>query len=132
MRNLITRLRTKPGLEVVDQEQAWKICVRKPDGLIVEVTVPHDVLEWFATVLQAATGREVWSDWMDYYPVKGETVTETELRSDMARHVEHFVERSLASTFRVVDSRKFFGRRQHLEWRTDGDWKRVEIYENAP
>src|ERR1043166_8446520 len=84
MRDLIARLRTKPGLEVVDQEQSWKICARKPDGLTVEVTVPHDVLEWFVTVLQTPTGKEVWSDWMDYYSAHDET--ETELRSDMSRH----------------------------------------------
>jgi hypothetical protein len=129
MRDLIARLRTKPGLEVVDQEQSWKICARKPDGLTVEVTVPHDVLEWFVTVLQTPTGKEVWSDWMDYYSAHDET--ETELRSDMSRHIEHFIERSLASTFRIVESRKFFGRRQRLEWQTDGDWRRVVIYENV-
>jgi len=129
MKEVIARLSKNPHLEVVDQAKAWVIRAAKPGGMVFEITVPHDVLEWFVTIKQAPAGRKIWSDWMDYYAVKGET--EAELQADMARDIERFVEQLLAATVRIIESRMFFGRKKRLEWRTTGDWQRVSIFETV-
>ncbi len=96
MNDLIARLRKKPGLEITDKEQSWELRIRKPDDLVFEISVPREVLEWFVTASRASTKQEVWSDWMDYYDVHRHT--QAELRSEMGRDVERFIERVLAST----------------------------------
>lgn len=47
MHDAIARLRTRPGIEVVDLASAWEIRVPKPGGMLFVVTLPHDVLELF-------------------------------------------------------------------------------------
>ena len=56
-----------------------------------EVTVPHDVLEWFACVKDRREKKEVWSDWMDYSGY-GESPKD-KLEAEMADDILAFVNR---------------------------------------
>jgi hypothetical protein len=126
MNDLITKLRQKSELRIAERSSCWEVRLTKSEGLVFEITVPKDVLEWFVTARQTPTGEDTWSDWMDYYSVNNET--DAELASDMQRDIEQFVDRLNVSTFRILESRTLFGRRrQRLEWKSNGDWQRVSL-----
>ncbi len=88
---LIEELRVRADVGVVDQAQSWLIIITKGRDLICEVTVPHDVLEWFASVRQRHDQKEVWSDWMDY--VGYDDSPKEKLEVEMASHILAFIDR---------------------------------------
>lgn len=88
---MIERMRARPDVGVVDQEQSWKILITKGGTYLCEVTVPHTVLEWFASVQDRAESKEVWSDWEDYEGY--DDTPKRDLEESMADDVERFVDR---------------------------------------
>ena len=88
---MIERMRTRPDVGVVDQEQSWKLLIPKGDRFRCEVTVPYTVHEWFASVLDRIESKEVWSDWMDYEGY--DDTLKSDLEESMAEDVERFVDR---------------------------------------
>jgi hypothetical protein len=121
MKDTIDRLRQKLGLAITEGNECWEIRVIRPENIAFEIVIPRTGHEWFVTAKAVETGKELWSDWMDYY---GEREINLEMESD----VEWFVERLLASTVRVVESKTFLGRRLKVEWRAGGDWERISLY----
>jgi hypothetical protein len=89
--SMIERMRARPDVGVVDQEQSWKIVIPKGGTYICEVTVPHTVLEWFASVRARAENKEAWSDWSDYEGY--DDTPKSDLENSMAADVERFVDR---------------------------------------
>jgi hypothetical protein len=89
--SMIERMRTRPDVGVVDQEQSWKLLIPKGGRFRCEVTVPHTVLEWFASVLDRIESTEAWSDWMDYEGY--DDTPKSSLEESMAEDVERFVDR---------------------------------------
>jgi len=128
MHELISKLRGKVGLEISEPPQAWEIRAAKEDDLIFQIIVPRDVLEWFVTVREAATDKEVWSDSNEYYATDNET--DEELRSFMRHDIERFVDRLLVSTVRLLKSPK--SPLTRLEWRAEDGWELVSIQEDLP
>ena len=61
------------------------------------MTIPHDVLEWFASVKDAKTEKEIWYDWMDYsgYDDRPDSLLEIE----MAKDISEFIDRVVISDF---------------------------------
>ena len=47
---MIEVLRRRPDVGIVDQDQSWVVFITKGHDLFCEVTIPHDALEWFASV----------------------------------------------------------------------------------
>jgi hypothetical protein len=89
--HLIEQLRTRSDVGVFDQSQSWLVSITKGRDLICEVTVPHDVLEWFASVKHRRDKTELWSDWMDY---SGYDDTPREkLEAEMAGDILAFIDR---------------------------------------
>ena len=88
---LIDELRTRAEMDVVDEEQSWLIQIAKGRDLICEVIVPHDVLEWFASVKHKQKKKELWSDWMDYSGYDNRP--RVELEAEMAHHILAFLDR---------------------------------------
>lgn len=82
-------LRTRSGISVVEQEQSWLIAIPKGHDFVCEVTIPHSVLEWFASVKQ--DGQETWSDWMDYTGYDDSPMEK--LEAEMADDILSFIER---------------------------------------
>lgn len=88
---MIERMRTRPDVGVVDQEQSWKLVIPKGGAYICEVTVPHQVLEWFASVRDRRENKEAWSDWTDYEGY--DDTPKSDLEDSMADDVERFIDR---------------------------------------
>jgi hypothetical protein len=104
MRELIASLRDVPGLRIEDRASAWALRLTHLPGFEFEVVVPHSVLEWFATARDTPTGREVWSDWMDYAGYGPKNTGQ--LTAEMANDVHWFLTTLLgASGFRVKTER---------------------------
>lgn len=88
---LIEQFRGRADVGVVDQAQSWLIIITKGRDLVCEVTIPHDVLEWFASVTQRHYNKKVWSDWMDYSGYDDRPKEQLELK--MAGDILAFVDR---------------------------------------
>ena len=82
---LIDELRRRSDVSVGDETQSWHIYISKGRDLICEVTVPHDVLEWHASVSHRRDQKEIWSDWMDYsgYDDRPREQLEVEMAADV-------------------------------------------------
>ncbi len=124
IRDLILRLKRSPALTVEDQAGCWKVSISKQSDLVVEVTVPHDVLEWFVTVRR--DGTELWSDWMDYYAIDEHS---KDLHLARATDVEQFVQKISETTVRAVESRSLFSKRPTIQWLAAGTWTRISLSE---
>jgi len=88
---MIERMRMRPDVGVVDQEQSWRLLIPKGKHISVNVTVPHAVFEWFASVWDSDEDKEVWCDWMDYEGYNDSS--QAELEEEMADDVERFTDR---------------------------------------
>jgi hypothetical protein len=91
IRQLIEQLRTRSDVGVVDEAHSWLISITKGRDLVCEVTVPRDVLEWFASVKHRRDKKELWSDSMDYCGYDGRPREQLEI--EMAGDVLAFVDR---------------------------------------
>jgi hypothetical protein len=86
----VSELRARPDVGVADEPRAWRACVSRGD-ILIEVTIPHGVLEWHAKATHRHEKRELWSDWMDYEGYDDRP--KTKLEEDMARDVLAFIDR---------------------------------------
>ena len=101
LRQLVEELRTRSDIAVADDAQAWRVLITKGQYFLCEVTIPHDVLEWSASVRYRPDNKEVWSDWMDYSDYDDRPRDETEV--EMAGDILAFIDR--ASTQDELPSR---------------------------
>jgi hypothetical protein len=90
IRRLIEDVRRRSDLGVVDEARSWRICITKGPDFICEVTVPHDILEWHASVRQRHDRKVIWSDWMDYsgYDDRPKEQLEVEMADDLLSFVD--------------------------------------------
>jgi len=123
MHDLIQRLRAKTEIAVSEGTDAWVIQIPKGDGIVFTVTVPLNVLEWFAAATEGPS--ELWSDWADYYATAGET--NEELKADMASDVEWFILTLLASPVRRTGKATGSKTAPSLEWERNGKWQRPQL-----
>jgi hypothetical protein len=102
---LIEQLRTRSNVGVVDQPQSWLVIITKGLDLICEITVPHDVLEWFASVKHRPDRTELWSDWMDYsgYDDKPREKLETEMASDILAFIDRVSTTEPLSSLKIYE-----------------------------
>jgi hypothetical protein len=103
VRQLIDVLRKRSDVDVVQQEKSWLVVIRKERDLFCEVTIPHDVLEWFACVKHQADNREVWSDWMDYsgYDDSPRETLEAEMADDILAFIKRVSVSELVLPLRI-------------------------------
>lgn len=95
-------------------------------GLIVTVTVPLAVLEWFVDVSDCTSGARV-QDWCDYEGY--DSTPREELDRDMAEDLDEFVGQLLRRDLRIGSRERS---RISLEWRDGGTWKQaVPLAENG-
>jgi hypothetical protein len=87
---LIDVLQKRSDVGVVQQGQSWRVVITKGQDLFCELTIPHDVLEWFACVKSRKEKREVWSDWMDYngYNDSPKEVLEAKMADDILAFID--------------------------------------------
>lgn len=121
MKIMLGRLSDSLGLELVEQVHAWILCIRKPAGLVFNVTVPHSVLEWFVDAHDDSGA--IWSEWVDYYPINGET--REQLLTEMAFEIERFVAIMVNSEMRVLcDEAKT---KKSIELKVGSSWQSASL-----
>lgn len=81
----------RPDIGVSDHAESWKLVIPKGRQYVCEVTVPHEVLEWFACLRDRLKNEIVWSDWMDYGGY--DASPKAELESSMIEDIESFADR---------------------------------------
>jgi hypothetical protein len=91
IRQLIQELRVRSDIGVVDEASSWRLAITKGRDLVCEVIVPHDVLEWHASVKHRREKKDVWSDWMDYSGYNDNP--REKLETEMARDILAFINR---------------------------------------
>jgi len=90
--NLISEIKQWPDIFVLEQNESWLLTIPKGEEYTCEITVPFEVLEWFASVKEKKEKKEVWSDWMDYEGY--DRTPKTELEKMMAEHIFDFADRT--------------------------------------
>lgn len=115
-------------LELVEQANAWSLSISKPEGLTFNVTVPHDVLEWYVDATDDS--GEIWNDWGEYYSIDGEK--REQLSDEMARDIECCVTILVNSEVRISHDAKSVKRIElksragwrvaSLSWMTNPSW----------
>jgi hypothetical protein len=114
----LIKLNAHDGVSVCPKGEAIVLSLSRPELLVV-VTVPLEVLEWFVEASDPTNGSRV-QDWCDY---EGYDSTATEqLDRDMADDVEHFVDRLLRRELRLG---KRGGDRISLEWKVGEAWRQA-------
>ena len=125
MKKLIAKLQQKSAVIITDKHESWDVAITRSPNLLFEVVIPHAVLEWFVTAKNTASGKEIWSDWVDYYHTSRDK--SDDLQSQMRDDIERFIEHLLTSELRIVESRKFFAERQKIEWNPNGRWEKLSL-----
>ncbi|WP_426116476.1 hypothetical protein [Massilia sp. PWRC2] len=121
MKVLLACLRDAHGVELVEQPHAGLLCIRKPNRLLIEVTVPYEVLEWFVDAKDDC--GTFWSEWADYYRVHGEK--KQQLVTEMTCDVERFVTILANSEIRVsLDQTKS---KKIVELKVGGSWRGASL-----
>ena len=107
VRQLIDSLRKRSDVAVVEQEQSWVVVMTKGRDLCCEVTIPRDVLEWFASVKRRQDKREVWSDCMDYdgYDDRPKERLESEMADDILSFIERVSASELVLPLRIYEAK---------------------------
>lgn len=126
--DLIRRLQAlarEHGLAFANEGEGWTLTIVR-DGVRVTVTVPVEVLEWFASA-EADTGdnpalksRRRVQDWGDYAGY--DNTPPAQLAREMAVDVQTFVARLLARPLQLVTLKRG---RAVLQWRIDEQWRQA-------
>ena len=90
---LIVKLRSRTDLSVVDETSAWLIRISRSDHSVCDIVVPHNALEWFASIVDGDSKHEIWSDWMDYsgYDKRPKNLLEAEMTQDISDFIDRIV-----------------------------------------
>ncbi len=87
---IVSELRCRPDVGIADEMNSWRACVSRGD-ILIEVTIPHAVLEWYAKATSRKEKRELWADWMDYEGY--DSRAKPELEDEMAQDILAFINR---------------------------------------
>ena len=91
IQQMIQELRTRSDLGIANETHSWRIVITKGRDLCCEVIVPHEILEWHATIRNRHDEKEIWSDWMDYSGYENRPLETLEV--EMANDILAFVNR---------------------------------------
>ena len=121
MKTMLARLRDENGVELVEKAEASILRISKPAGIVIDVTIPYTVLEWFVDVRDSS--GSVWAECADYYSVNNET--KGQLLLDMQSDIERFVTVLLKSEVRVLHNPVKAGK--EVEMAVKGSWRRADL-----
>ena len=110
-----------PGASLVEGAEHLELSVTHGTILVV-VTVPDEVLEWFVDASDETCGRKV-SDWCDYTGY--EDTPPEQLAVDMAGDVSAFAQSLLSRHLRFAERHGLFRSKAALEWKVDGVWEQA-------
>ena len=83
----IIRYASAAGHAISKQKDADAIMVKMRAGLRATVDVPNNCLEWFITITDEQSGRELFADWTDHYTTTQDPMSEAELTDERAECV---------------------------------------------
>ncbi len=109
------------GASVRELGSATVLTVKRNDCM-VEITVPHEVLEWFVSAGQVESDRNV-QDWCDYTGY--DSTSMDSLADDMADDLRAFICALLERPIRFASTKKLLRTRNTLEWLTSSGWERA-------
>lgn len=69
---------------------ATKVQIFKTDRILIDLTIPDEVLEWFVSVIDQSSGDELIYDWLEYYQTEGET--DEQLEAMMLKDISSLLE----------------------------------------
>ena len=121
MKKQLARMRDALGIELIEHPQAGTLCIRKAHGLVFQITVAYDVLEWFVDARNDAGA--VWSEWADYYPIDGET--SEQLAQEMVDDLQRCATLVAQSEARILPGRDQAG--HTLQVRVGEAWKAASL-----
>ncbi len=106
------------GVSMRELDAALVMTVQRED-FEVEITVPHEILEWFVSVSQAESDNHV-QDWCDYTGYDATPIDS--LADDMAGDLRTFINALLERPTRFASTKGALGTRHALEWLTTSGW----------
>ena len=123
MEDLLTQLGTRYGVQVARAGDGWKLDLPIRGAFACSLSIGPDALDWAANIREAASGREVFTDWNDYLNYDNTPIPE--LLREKRQDIEWFVGRwNAASSVRVIFKKHLFGllTKQLVQWQHDGEW----------
>lgn len=106
------------GLRVTETTHAFEIELSVRPNFAATIVVPKEVTEWFLSFRDAASGRELFSDWCEHYSTKEAPLSD-------AQAVEEMVE-SVLALLGVFETRECRVGANVVEALTkDGIWRNV-------
>jgi hypothetical protein len=123
IQEILSQLKNLPNIPVQETLEASIIRIANADSFSIEVTVPLNVLEWFAAIYESE--KEIWRDWADYVPLSKKP--HSELKEWMQTDIINFVQAASKSQLRKVASKNLFGTNEKIEWLIEGSWKPVTM-----
>src|SRR5213594_3523885 len=104
--HIVERLSRIQDVQIEERTDSWNVRILHKSGCWFEIVLPKNCFEWFATLLDSATGKELWSDWSDWF-VSGE-VTKENRDEYYFKDIEFFISRVIGSgEFRVTTKSAF-------------------------
>lgn len=124
MQDLLHRLAAEHNITLDSQPSSWILVIEKTSEVSFEITVPHDVLEWYANARTPT--RVIWTDWIDYYRVNHETTRE--LEDEMKNDLAVFVNRLSKSEIRIsIVKTRLSKAKEIVEWNYGQSWKKISL-----
>lgn len=96
---LLNRYASHANASTVRRGESTCLIIEKDRGILIEVRVPDELLEWFITVVQKDTGDMVLHDWMEHYAVSGES--DQELHAEMRKEIERVLDAIVSRPVRL-------------------------------
>lgn len=107
---LLKELSNVVDFSLEDNQNQYLLQLKKNDDLIVEITIPKEVCEWYVSIFRKE--QKVFTDWLDYY---GDS--EENLIKDMCKDLKDFII--------GISNRKIRISANKLEWENEGKWLTV-------
>lgn len=115
--------------------EGWQVELPPRGRFNCRLSIGSGALDWYATICQADTGNEVYTDWNDYKGYDSSPLNA--LIEEKQNDIAWFVERWLAATdIRIIVDKHLFGllKFRRAQWLHDGEWYGVILGdpENEP
>ncbi len=108
---------TKNEIEYsIDNQNTQKLKTKLNNNILVEITIPSDIFEWFINVFDDKNVKLI-SDWHDGYDDKKEV-----LIKQRQLEIETFIQNIINNKIRFVQNKKGFILTSLFQYEIDGIW----------
>lgn len=108
---------TKNEIEYsIDNQNTQKLKTKLNNNILVEITIPSDIFEWFINVFDDKNVKLI-SDWYEVYGEKKE-----DLIKERQLEIETFIQNIINNKIRFVQNKKGFILTSLFQYEIDGIW----------